>query len=71
MQLIFDKDENVMSLTSQLFYAPLNASYSTKSQITKIINILQTMSAHLIQSQTIDVSVSNLLSLMLSLKVYN
>ena len=60
-----------MPPAGQPFYAPLNASYPTKGRITEIMNVLRTMGAHLIRSQTIGVSVGNPLSLMPSLGVFN
>jgi len=64
-------DENVIPPKGQPFYAPFNASYPTFGRITEAMNILDTMGARTIRSQTLGVSVGNPLSLMPSLGVYN
>ncbi|TKA75487.1 hypothetical protein B0A49_02018 [Cryomyces minteri] len=60
-------DENVIPPAGQPFYARFNASYPTKGRITEVMNVLNTMGAHLIRSQTLGVSVGNPLSMMPSL----
>ena len=65
------KDENVIPPPGQPFYAPFKASYPTKGRITEVMNVLNTMGARLIRSQTMGVSVGNPLSLMPALGKYN
>ena len=55
----------------QPFYAPFNASYPTKGRITEVMNVLKTMGARLVRSQTMGVSVGNPLSLMPALGKFN
>jgi len=64
-------DENVRPRPGAPFYAPFNASYPTFGRITEVMNTLQTMGAHVIRSQTVGVSVGNLLSVMPALGEYN
>ena len=64
-------DENVIPPAGQPFYEPFNASYPTHGRTTEIMNILVTMGAKLIRSQTLGVSVGNPLSVSPDLGVYN
>ena len=64
-------DENVVPPKGQPYYAPFMASYPTKGRITEAMNILNTMGARTIRSQTLGVSVGNPLSLMPALGKWN
>lgn len=64
-------EENVLPPPDQPYYEPLKASYPTHGRITEAMNILVTMGARTIRSQTLGVSVGNPLSLQPSLGTFN
>ena len=64
-------DENVHPPKGQPFYAKYNASYPTFGRITEAMNILNTMGARAIRSQTLGISVGNPLSLEPELGKFN
>ena len=64
-------DENVIPPPGEPFYAPFNASYPTKGRVVEVMNVLKTLGARTIRSQTLGISVGNPLSLMPSLDNWN
>lgn len=64
-------DENVQAPPGQPFYKPYNASYPTKGRVTEVMNMLATMGARTIRSQTLGISIGNPLSLEPELGVFN
>ena len=64
-------DENVIPPPGEPFYAPFNASYPTFGRITEVMNVLNTMGARTIRSQTLGVSTGNPLSIMPTLGQVN
>lgn len=64
-------DENVVPPSGEPYYAPYHASYPSKGRITEVMNILNTLGARTIRSQTLGISVGNPLSLEPELDVWN
>lgn len=64
-------DENVIPEAGEPFYEPRYASYPTKGRVVEAMNILNTMGALTVRSQSLGVSVGTPLSVMPELGVIN